>query len=384
MSLYDEFMKSLNTDDAEIDKAMEGLEEAIEEAETPAETDVEGSEVEDPAAETDTETADEAAEENVEVATEGNFGKHKSSIERQKELIRSESDPDKGNQLVVNLTQLIKSAEKDAESESDKKCIDEWEKFAKKYDYIFASKSRTTKTPAAASATESVVEENAPEETTPVEESVETVAEEETPVEAEAESEETAAEEAMVEVTDDEILTEGMESLIFLDTIRATSTKEEFAHFLAENATELELYGLVTPAAIARESYTEDDDEAAMEARNIVRLNREAKISREEARISIGLAKKSNDPLFKYYNKYAKLKREFRDKIYDKYGSRATPLARKAVLNSRNKASLMNSPTASGLINKIDTRLKQLDKAARNNEAIKKDTAPGRARMAKA
>ena len=187
-------------------------------------------------------------------------------------------------------------------------------------------------------------------------------------------AEETAAEEAVIEVSDDEILTSGMESLIFLDTLRETCTKEEFSSFLNENKTELELYGLVDPDAIARESWLgdEDDEEPATEARNIVRLNRDANIAREEARIAIGLAKKSKDQLYKYYKKYSDLKRQFRDKIYAKYGNRAKPLARKAVLNARNRASVMNTSNGTTIVNKIDNRIKDLDRNGRNNEAVAK------------
>lgn len=177
-----------------------------------------------------------------------------------------------------------------------------------------------------------------------------------------------------VEIDPDEFLTEGLESALLLDVLKETCTKEEFDTFLAENRTDLELYGLVNFSALASESYTgeEGELEEASEARNIVRLNRQAQISREEARISIGLAKKSNDALYKYYHKYAELKRKFRDKIYEKYNARAKGLARKAVMNSRNKASVMNSKTGSTIINKIDSRIKDLDKKGRNNEAVKK------------
>lgn len=210
----------------------------------------------------------------------------------------------------------------------------------------------------------------------------EKTAEEETPVVDEA-AEEAAlladtdvAEESVteVEIDPDEFLTEGMESAILLDVLRETCTKEEFSEFLAENKTDLELYGLINFSALATESYAGEDGELeeASEARNIVRLNKQAQISREEARISIGLAKKSGDALYKYYHKYAELKRKFRDKIYEKYNGRAKGLARKAVMNSRNKASVMNSKTGSTIINKIDSRIKDLDKKGRNNEAVKK------------
>ena len=176
-----------------------------------------------------------------------------------------------------------------------------------------------------------------------------------------------------IEVPDEDVLTAGNESLLLLDCLYATSSADDFKQFLSENKVELELYGLVDSNAIARESWEElDADESAVatEARNIVRLNREAQISRETARIAIGLAKQKNDTLYKYYHKYSVLKREYREKIYAKYGQRAQALARRSLMNSRSKASLMNSKTGSSIINKIDSRIKQLDNAGRNKEAI--------------
>lgn len=230
--------------------------------------------------------------------------------------------------------------------------------------------------------TEVEAEANTEDTITDADDTETTVIEEEVPTVDEA-AEEAAllagtdvAEESVteVEIDPDEFLTEGMESKLLLDVLRETCTKEEFTSFINENKTELELYGLVNFSALATESFTNDDEdlEEATEARNIVRLNKQAQISREEARISIGLAKKSNDALYKYYHKYAELKRKFRDKIYEKYNGRARGLARKAVMNSRNKASVMNSKTGSTIINKIDSRIKDLDKKGRNNEAVKK------------
>jgi len=204
------------------------------------------------------------------------------------------------------------------------------------------------------------------------EEQIETYIEPETIGE---DNEEEVAEESIIEVSDEEILTSAMESKIFLDALKATCTPEEFKQILSENSTELQLYGVVDPIAIAKESYEEEDEEyeIATEAKSIVRLSKEAKINTEEARIAIGLAKKSNDPLYKSYKKYSTLKRQFRDKIYAKYGSRAKPLARKAITNGRNRVAMMNSPAGVSIVNKIDSRLKQLNKSARNMSAIKPD-----------
>lgn len=234
-------------------------------------------------------------------------------------------------------------------------------------------------------AEETPVEEEVEEEAPAVEEPVEETQE------AETEDEEPAApaEESLErEVSDEEMLTSGMESILFLEALRATcASEDEYKQIITENATELQLYGVVDPVAIARESWTDEDEEVdeevATEAKNIVRLNKQARVNTEVARMSIGLAKKANDPLYKAYHKHSVLKRKFRDKIYAKYNSRATPLARKAVANGRNRAAMINSPAGAGIVSKIDSRLKQLDKSARNMSAIKKDVAPSKPSMGK-
>lgn len=223
-----------------------------------------------------------------------------------------------------------------------------------------------TETPA-----EEVVEDTPVEEpAAPTEETVE-----EAPAAEEPKEEFETPEIEEIEVPDENVLTAGNESLLLLDCLYATSSTEEFKNFLSDNKVELELYGLVDTDAIARESWADvenDESEVATEARNIVRLNREAQISRETARIAIGLAKQANDTLYKYYHKYSGLKREFRDKIYAKYGQRAQALARRSLMNSRSKAAMMNSKTGSSIVNKIDSRIKQLDASGRNKEAIQK------------
>lgn len=225
-------------------------------------------------------------------------------------------------------------------------------------------------------------DENEEEVEAPVEES-------EVPADENEEPATDPAEESLErEVSDEEMLTSGMESILFLEALRATcASEDEYKQIITENATELQLYGVVDPVAIARESWSEDDEEVdeevATEAKNIVRLNKQARVNTEVARMSIGLAKKANDPLYKAYHKYSVLKRKFRDKIYAKYNSRATPLARKAVANGRNRAAMINSPAGAGIVSKIDSRLKQLDKSARNMSAIKKDAAPSKPSMGK-
>lgn len=221
--------------------------------------------------------------------------------------------------------------------------------------------------------TEEKVSVNTESAETEIDNTVEETVTEDPSVEADAVA---PAEESVtteIEIDPESVLDNAMESMVLLDVLRETCTKDEYTQFLTDNATELELYGLIDRDSMATEAYSDNDDgDAAMEAKNIVRLNRDANIAREEARIAIGLAKKSKDQLYDYYKKYSGLKRKFRDKIYGKYGSKAKPLARKAVLNSRNRASVMNSKTGTTIMNKIDQRIKQLDRNGRNDSAVQK------------
>lgn len=397
MNMYEEFLASLEQVEKDATSALESAgtdadevlgteEEAPAEVETEAEVEAEGEETVEDAAGAEDVAEEEATEEQAtEANTEANNA-NVSSVRKELEaglklakgMIASKNYTgalDKLNDLKKNLNAAKKGDEDSQWIETIGTQVSNLlVRVTTALKATEGVEEAEAEVPAEETAAEAV-EEEAEEETAAADVVEEAPATEdvETEVEDKAEFETPGIEE--IDVPDENVLTAGNESLLLLDCLYATSSAAEFKDFLSENKVELELYGLVDTDAIARESWADvesDESEVATEARNIVRLNREAQISRETARIAIGLAKQANDTLYKYYHKYSGLKREFRDKIYAKYGQRAQALARRSLMNSRSKAAMMNSKTGSSIVNKIDSRIKQLDASGRNKEAIQK------------
>ena len=92
-------------------------------------------------------------------------------------------------------------------------------------------------------------------------------------------------------------------------------------------------------------------DEAAgalSEQKNVVRLNRQAKLSSLTMRSALVIAQQRKDPLFAKYAKAAELKRRFRGLIAKKYGTQATSTARKLLANAgkRNLVDISQRPSS--------------------------------------
>jgi|JI61114DRNA_FD_contig_123_20650_length_1180_multi_4_in_0_out_1_1 hypothetical protein len=66
---------------------------------------------------------------------------------------------------------------------------------------------------------------------------------------------------------------------------------------------------------------------------NIVRLNKQSKLNNFTVQAAIAMARERKDPLYTQFIKYAKLKREFREKIVTKYGMAAKSTAREMLAN---------------------------------------------------
>ena len=92
-------------------------------------------------------------------------------------------------------------------------------------------------------------------------------------------------------------------------------------------------------------------DEAAgalSEQKNIVRLNRQAKLSSLTMRSALVIAQQRKDPLFAKYAKAAMLKRQIRSIIAKKYGTQAQSTARKLLANAgkRNLVDISQRPSS--------------------------------------
>lgn len=91
-----------------------------------------------------------------------------------------------------------------------------------------------------------------------------------------------------------------------------------------------------------------DETVGLNEAKNIVRLNRQAKLSGLTVRSALVIAQQRKDPLFAKYAKAADLKRRFREIIAKKYGTQAQSTARKLLANAgkRNMVDISQRPSS--------------------------------------
>ena len=84
------------------------------------------------------------------------------------------------------------------------------------------------------------------------------------------------------------------------------------------------------------------------EMQNVVRLNRQAKLSSLTVRSALVIAQQKKDPLFAKYARAAMVKRQLRDKLARKYGAQAQTTARKLLANAgkRNMVDISQRPSS--------------------------------------
>lgn len=152
------------------------------------------------------------------------------------------------------------------------------------------------------------------------------------------------------------------ESALFLESMYdGCDSFEEFENLVQENALEWHMCGLINSA-----------DEAFEAVKRIKIENfKQVNLDRETRRECIRLAKVNNDPNYPKYAKHRKLMKEFRNKIFTRWESKARNNARKSIANSKKKAaSISSSKKAAQTTAKLDNTLKKLDKDGRNGTAI--------------
>ena len=158
-------------------------------------------------------------------------------------------------------------------------------------------------------------------------------------------------------------LTPADEAYIFLAGLKdACESDQEYSGLIDEAALEMEIYDLIPNAEIVTE------------AKKIVKsiITTQSMFSAEQKRAVLRLAAAAKDTNYDKYKKHRNLMREYRQKLYEKYGSKAKAVARDVMRNSKNKASSMKSPAGKSIVAKIDKQIAKTDANARNGKAIKK------------
>jgi hypothetical protein len=161
-------------------------------------------------------------------------------------------------------------------------------------------------------------------------------------------------------------LTEAAEAAIFMDTVRESFDNDaDFVAYVAENAVEWELYGLIPSASRALEAIkTIKVDDWKVK-------NRQRLIRRECIRIAC----KNNDPNYAKYKKFRDNMRTYRQKIFDKYENKAKANVLKARNNSVAKASNIKTTSGANLTNRVRASKSESERGKDPTNAPKKSKA---------
>lgn len=182
-------------------------------------------------------------------------------------------------------------------------------------------------------------------------------------------------------------LTSEDEAVVFLQALEAScESNEEFVTMLKDNGVDMAMYGLVPNVEVCEsliakilagdsdEEFTEEEDAAMEGSTRVIRVNnfKQANFSRIEKRTALRLAERANDNLFEKYAKYRKLMIDARIAIYRKYLRKATTETKAILKAKRMGASAMSTPGGKSIEKRMDSTIQNLDRNARNREAIKK------------
>lgn len=156
-------------------------------------------------------------------------------------------------------------------------------------------------------------------------------------------------------------------TLILLTALEETfDTTQEFIDFVKENATAMTTFGILPIEEM--QSVTE-----AVKAKKIRSVMSVAgQMSRAQKIAAYRLAATNNDSDYKNYLKYRNLMRQYREKIFTKYGSRAKVIARKELNNAGQKAKAMSPNGHNQMSDRIQKAIDNVDKDGRNGTAIPK------------
>ena len=171
---------------------------------------------------------------------------------------------------------------------------------------------------------------------------------------------------------DDDIMTSTVESVSIDDPNDAASvllagileqcTPEEYESIVQENAHLWELYGLIP-----------DADMVATEATKkvVAKYTKYSYLSAATKRAAFRLARAAGDPNYDKYIKYRNLMRQYREKVLDKWNSKASREAKRILRGAATTAGSVNDARGKSMEDKIDKALKKTNSEGRNGKAIR-------------
>lgn len=153
----------------------------------------------------------------------------------------------------------------------------------------------------------------------------------------------------------------GMASVL-LAAIQEQCTPEEYNDIVVENAHTWEIYGLIP-----------DADMIATEATKkvVAKYTKYSYLSAATKRAAFRLARAAGDPNYDKYIKYRNLMRQYREKVLDKWNSKASREAKRILRGAATTAGSVKSAAGRQMEDKIDKALKKTNAEGRNGKAIR-------------
>lgn len=154
---------------------------------------------------------------------------------------------------------------------------------------------------------------------------------------------------------------EGMASVL-LAGIQEQCTPEEYEQIVQENANLWEIYGLIPDAQMVATEATK---------KVVAKYTKYSYLSAATKRAAFRLARAAGDPNYTKYVKYRDLMRQFREKVLDKWNSKATREAKRILRGAAATAGSVKDARGKQMEDKIDKALKQTNAEGRNGKAIR-------------
>lgn len=170
---------------------------------------------------------------------------------------------------------------------------------------------------------------------------------------------------SILDTAEESTLTSEDRCEIICSALKEVSTPEEY-NSLMESANLWEIYGVLPSAETALES-------AVPSRKKVVsKFTKQSYLSGATKKASMKLAKNGKDPNYDKYIKYRDLMRVYREKVFDKWGSKASREAKKMLRGAGSAAASVKDVRGRQMEDKIKLAIDKVDKDGRNHEAIKK------------
>ena len=164
--------------------------------------------------------------------------------------------------------------------------------------------------------------------------------------------------ESSIDCIDDK---EGM-AAVLLAGIQEQCTPEEYEQIVQENANLWEIYGLIPDAQMVATEATK---------KVVAKYTKYSYLSAATKRAAFRLARAAGDPNYAKYVKYRDQMRLYREKVLDKWNSKATREAKRILRGAAATAGSVKDARGKQMEDKIDKALKQTNAEGRNGKAIR-------------